>query len=470
MTSSEEKSTADPRSLLGDKILLIAIALSATGAVGLGLQFVQATLAFTLSAALVLLAVAGYLAARGTLASRLLLTTSLVGLIILHIQLSAGTTEAHFGVFVTLALAMVYLDWRPIVLAAVLFAAHHLLFDRMMAAGLGVYCLNEPSLVRVVVHAFYVVAQTGLEVMLVQSLARSVREGVELQALVQRVNQPDGIVLGVRDFKATTPLGQALQATLERMEQVVSTIRHSIDSIRATSQEIASGNQDLSTRTESAASGIEETAASMEELTGTVRHSADAARQASEMALNSAETAERGGQAVKQVVSTMDEINHSSQKINDIIGVIDGIAFQTNILALNAAVEAARAGEQGRGFAVVAAEVRSLAQRSALAAKEITVLIGASVQKVDSGTRLVRAAGDTITEVVDRSHKVSAIISEISRATAEQSSGIGQINQAISQFDDATQHNAALSEQSLTAARELDSQAGQLAEAVAVFR
>ena len=470
MILSEENPKVNSRSLLGDKILLIAIALSAAGAVGLGLQFVQATLALVLSAALVLLALVSYLAARGTLTSRLLLTTSLVGLIILHIQLSAGTTEAHFGVFVTLAIAMVYLDWRPIVLAAVLFAAHHVLFDRMMAAGLGVYCLNEPNLVRVVVHAFYVVAQTVLEVMLVQSLGRLQLEGIELQALVQRVNQPDGIVLKVRDFKATTPLGQALQAMLEHMEQVVSTIRQSIDSIQAASQEIANGNQDLSARTESAASGIEETAASMEELTGTVRHSADAARQASEMALNSAETAERGGEAVKQVINTMDEINHSSQKINDIIGVIDGIAFQTNILALNAAVEAARAGEQGRGFAVVAAEVRSLAQRSALAAKEISGLIGASVDKVDNGTRLVRAAGDTIAEVVDRSHKVSAIISEISRATAEQSNGIGQINQAISQFDDATQHNAALSEQSLAAARELDSQAGQLAEAVAVFR
>jgi methyl-accepting chemotaxis protein-2 (aspartate sensor receptor) len=246
-------------------------------------------------------------------------------------------------------------------------------------------------------------------------------------------------------------------------------VRSSVDSITTASGEIASGNQDLSSRTEQAASSLQQAASSMEQLTGTVRQSADSARQANQLASSAAEVAARGGDVVSRVVSTMDDINASSKKIADIIGVIDGIAFQTNILALNAAVEAARAGEQGRGFAVVAGEVRNLAQRSAEAAKEIKALIGASVDRVDSGSRLVADAGKTMQEIVGSVQRVTDIIGEITAASTEQSDGIGQVNSSVVQLDKMTQQNAALVEQSAAASESLKEQAMRLAEAVSVF-
>jgi len=260
---------------------------------------------------------------------------------------------------------------------------------------------------------------------------------------------------------------QRLQDSLRRM---VGEMRRATDSIATAGSEIASGNQDLSTRTEQAASNLQQTAASMEQLTGTVKQSADSARQANQLAASAADVAQRGGQVVAQVVATMDEINASSRKIVDIIGTIDGIAFQTNILALNAAVEAARAGEQGRGFAVVASEVRSLAQRSAGAAREIKALIGTSVEKVDTGSRLVADAGSTMGEIVASVQRVTDIIGEITAASTEQSEGLGQVNSAVGQLDQMTQQNAALVEQSAAAAESLKEQAARLAGLVEVFR
>jgi methyl-accepting chemotaxis protein len=247
-------------------------------------------------------------------------------------------------------------------------------------------------------------------------------------------------------------------------------LRHAAGNIGTASVEIANGNQDLSTRTEQTASNLQRAAASMEQLTATVRQSVDAARQANQLAVSASEIALRGGQVVGQVVITMDSITHSSKKISDIIGVIDGIAFQTNILALNAAVEAARAGEQGRGFAVVASEVRSLAQRSAEAAKEIKGLIGTSVDKVEAGSRLVADAGQTMSEIVGSVQRVSDIIGEITAAASEQSDGIAQVNAAVNELDQMTQQNAALVEQSAAAAAGLKEQAAHLGDAVAVFR
>jgi methyl-accepting chemotaxis protein len=262
----------------------------------------------------------------------------------------------------------------------------------------------------------------------------------------------------------------ALREMNDYLMRIVGEVRSDAEVINTASGEIASGNMDLSARTESQASALEETASSMEELTATVKQNADHAVEANKLAVSASEVAVKGKTVVSQVVETMSSINVSSKKIVDIIGVIDGIAFQTNILALNAAVEAARAGEQGRGFAVVATEVRSLAQRSANAAKEIKVLIDDSVGRVESGTRLVDQAGATMDEIVDSIQRVTHIIAEITSASHEQSAGIEQINQAIMQMDDTTQQNAALVEEAAAATASLQDQANNLAQVVSVFK
>jgi methyl-accepting chemotaxis protein len=262
----------------------------------------------------------------------------------------------------------------------------------------------------------------------------------------------------------------ALQSMQESLVVVVSNVRQGSDSVATASAEIAQGNSDLSGRTEQQASALEETAASMEQLSSTVKHNADNARQANQLAVSASTVAMEGGEVVGQVVDTMKVINDSSKKIADIISVIDGIAFQTNILALNAAVEAARAGEQGRGFAVVASEVRSLAQRSATAAKEIKILIDNSVSQVDQGTTLVTKAGNTMAEVVNAIRRVTDIIGEVSAASTEQSQGVAQVGDAITQMDQVTQQNAALVEESAAAAGSLNSQAQLLLQSVAAFK
>jgi methyl-accepting chemotaxis protein len=258
--------------------------------------------------------------------------------------------------------------------------------------------------------------------------------------------------------------------TVEKLTEIVGQIKESTESINTASKEIASGNTDLSSRTETQAASLEKTASSMTELTATVKQNAENAKQANQLAAGASDVAVKGGEVVGQVVTTMSSINESSKKIVDIISVIDGIAFQTNILALNAAVEAARAGEQGRGFAVVATEVRTLAQRSAAAAKEIKELIGDSVEKVGAGTKLVDEAGATMQEIVSSVKRVTDIMAEITAASQEQSAGIEQVNQSIAQMDEVTQQNAALVEQAAAAAESMEEQAGNLAAAVAIFR
>jgi methyl-accepting chemotaxis protein len=268
----------------------------------------------------------------------------------------------------------------------------------------------------------------------------------------------------------TGQLLAALKDMNESLVRIVGEVRTGTDTITRASSEIASGNMDLSSRTEEQASSLQTTASSMEELTSTVKHNAENANQANKLAATASEVAVKGGTVVSQVVETMGSINDSAKKIVDIIGVIDGIAFQTNILALNAAVEAARAGEQGRGFAVVASEVRNLAQRSAAAAKEIKTLIDNSVEKVDAGSKLVDQAGTTMDEVVTSVRRVTDIISEIAAASREQTAGIEQINESIIQMDNVTQQNAALVEQAAAAAGALQEQAGNLSAVVSVFK
>ena len=307
-----------------------------------------------------------------------------------------------------------------------------------------------------------------LSAWLVRGITGPIRRAVDAANRIAALDLTDSIESHDRD--ETGRLLKALASMQGSLKTLVTQVRVSTDSIGIASAEIADGNMDLSSRTEEAASSLQQTAASIEQMNGTVQNSVQNARTANDLAATAADVAMRGGAVVARVVTTMEEINGSSRQISDIIGVIDGIAFQTNILALNAAVEAARAGEQGRGFAVVATEVRSLAQRSAAAAKEIKSLIGASVDRVEAGTKLVADAGATMSEVVDAAKRVSAIISEITQAAAEQSQGIGQVNTAVSQLDQVTQQNAALVEESAAAAESLKLQAQQLAGTVQRFR
>jgi methyl-accepting chemotaxis protein len=316
-----------------------------------------------------------------------------------------------------------------------------------LACGLGLAWSISRSIVR----------QLGAEPEALGNAARRVSAG-DLHPVPGAAQAPVDSVLA--------SLG-VMQASLA---QVVGQVRHASDSIATGSSEIAMGNSDLSHRTEQQAANLQQTSASMVQMNASVKTNADTARQATQLATSASAAAEKGGLVVHQVVSTMDDITASSKKIVDIIGVIDGIAFQTNILALNAAVEAARAGEQGRGFAVVASEVRGLAQRSAEAAKEIKSLIGASVEKVEVGSRLVEDAGVSMDDIVVQVRRVSDLIGEISASTIEQTSGIGQVSDAVSQLDQSTQQNAALVEESAAAAESLKQQAARLSEVVRVFK
>jgi methyl-accepting chemotaxis protein len=324
------------------------------------------------------------------------------------------------------------------------------------------------SVVLVAVGAFAVALGGLLAWRLSTSVLKPVSEAIRV---TERIAEGD--LSTPVDASRNDELGRLLAAVSgmqDRLRNLVGDIRNSAESISTASTEIATGNHDLSHRTEQQAASLQKTASSMEQLTGTVRHNADSARQADQLATSASEIAARGGVVVEQVVTTMADISASSKKIADIIGVIDGIAFQTNILALNAAVEAARAGEQGRGFAVVAGEVRSLAQRSAEAAKEIKALISASGERVDSGARLVTDAGSTMREIVASIQRVTDIMSEISASTSEQSNGIGHVSGEVHQLDQMTQQNAALVEQSAAATESLKDQATRLAQAVRAFR
>ncbi len=301
-----------------------------------------------------------------------------------------------------------------------------------------------------------------------QGITRPIADAVKLAETVA-----SGDLTATVKASSKDEIGQLLQALgkmNDNLAKIVADVRHGTESIATSAGEIANGNLDLSSRTEEQASSLEETASAMEELTSTVKQNADNARQANQLAVSASSVAVQGGQVVDQVISTMGTITESSKRISDIIGVIDGIAFQTNILALNAAVEAARAGEQGRGFAVVASEVRNLAQRSANAAKEIKGLITDSVESVEAGSKLVAQAGATISEVVESVRRVTDIVSEISAASAEQSTGIEQINQAVVQMDEVTQQNAALVEEAAAASQAMQDQSNKLEQLVSVFK
>ncbi len=373
--------------------------------------------------------------------------------------------------FAFLACLVVYRSSAAIIAGAVAIAVHHITFNQFQTWGWGPMCFTEPSFMRVIEHALYVVVESIVLVLLALRARSDFATAEELMRIVEQIQGDDGTVnLQVSHLSAQGRVSRKLLDALQHIETAIQQVNRSADAIRQASADIAHGNQSLSSRTEDAAASIAQTAASVEEIASTIRASVDNAHQANRLAGQASDVASRGGEAVHRVVDTMAGIQQSSRKITDIIGVIDGIAFQTNILALNAAVEAARAGEQGRGFAVVASEVRNLAQRSAEAAKEIKQLITRSVEQVDSGSSLVGSTGEIIGEVVEQVRRVSALVSEITVSSSEQNDGVGQINLAITRLDQTTQQNASMVEQTAAAAERLRQQSDELVAAMAVFR
>jgi methyl-accepting chemotaxis protein len=355
----------------------------------------------------------------------------------LNIHQAYGMTELHFGIFVLLALLVFYQDWRVIVGAAVVVALHHLTFNYLQELGYGTMCLTKPRLGVIVVHAVYVVIEAAALCHLAFTLQRN---------------------------RLTAAQGQhVLQTSFNGMRSTVEQAHVGIRAITTAARDIAAGNSDLSSRTESQAASLVDTVSTIDRLSSNVRKNASDAREARQLVQTASSVAIQGGDMVAQVVGTMGAIRESSRKIADIIGVIDGIAFQTNILALNAAVEAARAGEQGRGFAVVASEVRNLAQRSAGAAKEIKELIGDSVEKVETGGKLVDETGQTMELLVNSVKQVADLMGDISDASQTQSEGIDRVHQAITEMDKVTQQNAALVQQASGASESMQANALELA-------
>ncbi len=454
-----------------DKSMLVAVGALWAAALAYGANNDGMLMPLVAGGVLLGLAFAVAASSQGGALSRVGLPVLGMAMVGLLIHTARGHAEAHFAVFAFLACTVVYRSWLPVVAAAAAIAVHHLSFNYFQQWGWGPICFTEPGLGKVLEHAAYVVAEAVLLVMLAERAGRDFATGDLLAGMAERLVRADGSVdFSAAHLQTDNARAQKLLRALQSIERSIAEVRLSAESIGSAAQEIAIGNSDLSQRTEQGASALQQTASSMVQISSTVRQTAESARSADQLAQSAATVAKRGGTVVAQVVTTMLDINTSSKKIADIIGTIDGIAFQTNILALNAAVEAARAGEQGRGFAVVASEVRSLAQRSAAAAKEIKTLIGASVERVESGTRLVADAGSTMDEIVASVQRVNDIISEISSAAAEQSQGLGQVNHAVADLDRMTQQNAALVEESAAAAESMKDQATRLGGLVATFR
>jgi methyl-accepting chemotaxis protein len=454
-----------------DKLLLAVVGAQALVALALGMQWGNMGLALGLGIALLLVAVGLIALAGGTMLAATGMATVLMSMTALHIQLAKGMLEYHFGVFLVLALLLVYRHWIPIVTGAAVIAVHHVLFDRLQLAGTGVFCLTEPDFGRILIHAGYVVVQTAFEVYIAIEMTKRAVEQSALIRMVEGMDDNGRINLSVATTTTVT-LGTAgqLRQALNRIASAIGQVQQAAQSIGTASAEIASGNQDLSNRTEQTASSLQQTSSSMDQLTHAVGNTASSAREANTLAAGASQAAAKGDAVVRQVVDTMQAIDASAKKIADITGLIDSIAFQTNILALNAAVEAARAGEQGKGFAVVASEVRNLAQRSAEAAKDIKSLIGTSVEQVAAGADLVQSAGEAMREIEGAVQRVASLIGEIADSSAQQSSEIARVNQAILQLDQVTQQNAALVEESAAAAESMREQARRLADSSAVFR
>ena len=455
---------------LGDRFMLLLLTAVAVATVAVGAAYADAPSGVTL-------ALAGWLPAaltyafnkNSTVSTRSVYMVCGVALVAAQMHLAKGSPAVQFGPFVFLSFVILFRMWQFVALAAALFAVHHVVFDRLQALGYPVYVLQAPDLREIAVHLAFLAAQAAYQIRFCRQAREQITAAMETQVLALALGH-DKIQLNVAHLKFASAPALKLQGALVRAHQALQQTRQSVDSIRTAATEIFQGNLDLSDRTERAAGSLESTASSLEELAGSVRSTAQAARRANELAMGTSRLASSGGAVVGDVVGTMESIRSSSSRVVDIIGVIDGIAFQTNILALNAAVEAARAGEHGRGFAVVAGEVRTLAQRCSLAAREITALVTESNATVQSGAGQVVQAGDAMQHIVASVQQVTTAIRQIDEATAVQSRSLADLHASVAQIDRSTQQNAALVEQAAAASDALKAQADQLAAVVSVFQ
>jgi methyl-accepting chemotaxis protein len=387
----------------------------------------------------------------------------------LNIHQSGGMIELHFGIFVLLAFLLCYRDWRPIVAAATVAAVHHFSFNYFQELGWGVLCFTHTGLDIVAIHAGYVVAETAVLSYLAIELERQTMQAIELEHAVTHVMDRNGMINLSYRGKARSGMGRALQQLITKLHDTIGIVAHGAHTTQQSFHALASGNQELATRIDSAEHSLAETTRAVDMLTNTIKRNAGITHEARTIVASASDVAARGGDAVSQVVTKMNEINAFAKKISSIISVIDDIAFQTNLLALNAAVEAARAGDQGRGFAVVAAEVRQLAQRSTEAAREIKTLIQSSVHSVEAGEQLVGDSRTTMDKVVTSVRQLSTILGEFTSAFEAQSAGIDQVNVAVTTMTQITKQNAALVEDAAMTATELRNQASTLTDAVAAF-
>ena len=455
---------------LSDLLVLTGIVIVFAGALAYGHANGNLLLAGLAGLGILAAGVMTALVSRGGLGARLTLPIIGMAMVALSIQVAHGRIEAHFGVFAFLSLLLVYRDWRAIVSGAAAIAIHHLSFDALQSAGWGTICFSEPGFLRVVEHAVFVVAQAACLCWLALRSDREARAGTEASTLVAGfVDHTGRIDLGVARQGVHTQVGQQFALALERLRESLAVVHDAAGSVAKAANEISQGNDDLARRTEQQALQLQQAVNRVTQLNGTIRENAQTGTQADALASDLSARARRAGALVGDVVNTMHTIEAGSRRIADIIGVIDGIAFQTNILALNAAVEAARAGDQGRGFAVVASEVRTLAQRSAQAAREIKDLIESSVRSVADGSRLVDDSGKAMREVVDGVQGVAELIGRISHATGEQSDGMTDVDRAVTEIDRMTSQNAALVEQAAAAAKSLTLQSERMLEAVSSF-
>ena len=452
-----------------DALMLGLLLISCLLALPIAWAYSDITIALQWGTALALAGVLLFALARGSAWSRYGLTTLLALTVALHIQVSLGTLEFHFGVFVVLALVMVYRDWRVVLANAVLFAVHHLLFDRLQAWGFGMYCMPQPDFARIWLHAAYVIVQTGVEVFILIRMSQAFRQGAELQSLTEAVQRDGRFNLDVRHVRIHTALGERLQTLFMHLHETVRTVRNSVDQVQTAGSEIAHGSLDLSARTEAASSALAATMASASQVLQAVEHTRDLASQADRLTSSAAQVSQSGASVVQQVVDSMHSIHTQAQQIAEIVTVVDGLAFQTNLLALNAAVEAARAGEQGRGFAVVAEEVRRLALRSADAAKEIRGLTQTSADNVTQGVAYSHQALEVMQALLQDSQAAARHMAEIVAATREQSTSMAQISGAIENLETSMAQNAALAEQSNAAATSMREQTERMATSVQAF-